>query len=126
MKYIWYPLLFLLVIFLPTSLATVFDQQFITSILGYIFGYYLTYSFTQTMNQISKQPIYPKRIQSAYLIANAIVSLLLLGTLRFGVATLYAGQPLNLATTTIFIGMPWVATQMILLLFFVRYESLDK
>ncbi len=117
MKILRYPILFLAVILLPTWLTTV---------TGNLWGYFLGYLLIYGMLDFFGKNHYPKRIRTTYLITNMIVALLLWGVLSYGIAVLYAGQPLSPSGAVIFIGLPWVSVQMLLLLFFVQSENVLK
>lgn len=135
-KYIRYLLLFLAVILVPTSLASLFPDvpnifagtsgYFISSIVGYAAGYALIYGFMRATNATFKQTVYSKRMRTTYLITNAIIALLLLYGLGYSVSLLFTNQPIMLVHAILCIGFPWLSVQMLLLLFFVRSESLYR
>lgn len=138
MKGLRYPLLFLAIILVPTSLAMLFVEisnllqiepeiwSLILSLAGYLLGYVSIYFFTKTINHSFHEEVYSKRMQTSYLVTSAIVGILLLAMLRSSIAILYAEQPLTQTAYIIFIGLPWISIQMLVLLFFVRSESLFR
>ena len=125
MKRFRYPLLFLAVLLIPNSFATIFSSEFI-SIPGYVIGYLSVYILTTAVNYFTKETIYSKRIRITYLIFNAFVTLLIFRTIGFVIGLLYMSYILSPTSAILLVGLPWIAVQMLLLYFFVRYESLDK
>lgn len=138
MKWISYPLLFLVVILVPTSLAALFADipnvfpfepkwwTVISALTGYTTGYVLLYLFARAMNRSFKQVVYSKRMRTSYLMTSAIVGIFIFFVLSGSLVLLFDGQLLNQALLIFFIGLPWLSVQMLLLFFFVRTESLFK
>lgn len=127
MKYMRYPILFILVILIPTSLASFFLETSTTkTIISYAIGYLLIYGFMQTINRTNNEEVYSKRMRTTYLITNAIISVLLFQMLTYAIALLNQTRTIDSTTAIFFVGLPWISVQLLLLNFFVRYESLMK
>ncbi len=125
MKSLRYPLLFLAVLILPTSFATLFATDFISPI-GYLVGYLSVYVLATAANYFTKETLYSRSIRIAYLILNAFVSLLILRTIGLAIVLLYMSHFLNRTSAILLLGLPWIAVQMLLLYFFVQYERQGK
>ncbi len=120
-----YPLLMLAVLILPTTFALLIPNEVI-SIFGYLLGYLSIYILTTAINYFTQETIYSKNIRILYLILNAFVVFLLLRTLGMAILVVYMVYLLNPASAVLLIVVPWIAVQMLVLYFFVRYESRAK